>query len=200
MIMVISRLPKKSNVYQYQEQSSLPRENIFRAMRAQIRYIRFSKAVHILIVHTNLFTLCSSALLSLLPFLAKHELRLDSTGFGLLLGSFGMGAVIGGIAILPKLRSTISAESLITYSIMLLTIVIFVVGFVPNFNILCIIMWLGGTAYITILSEFYTIGMKSAPKWIGSRVLAVYLLILNGGLAIESIVWGIISNIFEAWS
>ena len=39
------------------------------------------KQSHILIVRTGLFTLCSSALLSLLPFLAKHELGLDSTRF-----------------------------------------------------------------------------------------------------------------------
>ena len=104
-------------------------------MRAQIRYIRYSKAVHILIVRTGLFTLCSSALLSLLPLLAKHELGLDSIGFGLLLGSFGMGAVIGGIAILPKLRSMVSAESLISCSIVLLALVMFLVGFVPNFSI-----------------------------------------------------------------
>ena len=197
MMMVISKLSNKSDVYRHQEQSSLPRENILRAMRAQIRYIRYSKAVHILIVRSGLFTLCSSALLSLLPFLVKHELGLDSIGFGLLLGSFGMGAVFGGIAILPKLRSMVSAESLISCSILLLALVMFLVGFVPNFNLLCIIMLLGGMAYITILSEFYTIGMKSAPKWIGSRVLAVYLLILNGGLAIGSIIWGIISNIFS---
>ena len=57
-------------------------------------------------------------------------------------------------------------------------------------------MWLGGVAYITILSKFYTIGMKSAPKWIGARVLAVYLLILNGGLAVGSVIWGIIANTF----
>ena len=56
-----------------------------------------------LIVRAGLFTLCSSALLSLLPLLAKRELGLDSTGFGVLLGSFGMGAIIGGIIILPAI-------------------------------------------------------------------------------------------------
>ena len=63
-------------------------------------------------------------------------------------------------------------------------------GYLRDFAILCIVMGLGGVAYITILSKFYTIGMKSAPKWIGARVLAVYLLILNGGLAVGSVIWG----------
>jgi MFS family permease len=192
MIVVLSRLPRQSHV----QQSSLPPENIIRAIRAQIRYVRYSQAAHVLIVRAGLFTLCSSALLSLLPLLAKHELRLDSTGFGLLLGSFGTGAIIGGIIILPKLRPNASVESLITGSIGLLATVIFTMGYVRDFSIVCIVMGLGGVAYITILSKFYTIGMKSAPKWIGARVLAVYLLILNGGLAVGSVIWGIIANTF----
>ena len=177
MIIVLSKLPRKSQV-----QTSLPPENIIEAIRAQIRYVRHSQAAHVLMVRAGLFTLCSSALLSLLPLLAKHELRLDSAGFGLLLGSFGTGAIIGGIAILPKLRPRISVESLITGSIGLLSAVIFTMGYLRDFGILCIVMGAGGVAYITILSKFYTIGMKSAPKWIGARVLAVYRLILNGGL------------------
>src|SRR5919199_5231398 len=161
-----------------------------------MRYVRYSQAARVLIVRAGLFTLCSSALLSLLPLLSKHELRLDSIGFGLLLGSFGMGAIIGGIIILPRLRSKASIESLITGSIALLAIVTFTMGYVRDFRILCIVMGLGGAAYITIISKFYTIGMKSAPKWIGARILAIYLLILNGGLVAGSVIWGTVANVF----
>jgi len=193
MIIVLRRLPRTSHVNQ---QSSLPPENIIRAIRAQIRYVRYSQAAHVLIVRAGLFTLSSSALLSLLPLLAKNELGLDSTAYGLLLGSFATGAIIGGIVILPKLLHKISVESLITGSIGLLALVIFTTGYIRDFAILCIVLGLGGVAYITILSKFYTLGMKSAPKWIGARVLAVYLLILNGGLAVGSVTWGTIANTF----
>ena len=195
MILVLSRLPRKPNLNNYQQQSSLPPENIIRAIRIQLRYIRYSQAAHVLIVRVGLFTLCSSALLSLLPLLAKHELALDSIGFGLLLGSFGVGAIIGGIIILPRLRKA-SVESLITASIVLLAIVTFTMGYVRVFDLACVVMGLGGIAYITILSKFYTIGIKSAPKWIGARVLAVYLLILNGGLVVGSVIWGAVANTF----
>jgi MFS family permease len=203
MIIVLSRLPRKSNVQQqhnqhqqHQQHSSLPQENIIRAVRVQMRYIRYSQAAHVLIIRAGLFTLCSSALLSLLPLLAKRELGLDSTGFGLLLGSFGMGAIVSGVVILPRLQHKASVESLITCSIALLAIVTFTMGYVQDFVILCIVMGIGGAAYITILSKVYTIGIKSAPKWIGARVLAVYLLILNGGLVVGSLIWGTVANIF----
>src|SRR5919108_3545380 len=201
MIIVLSGLPRKSNAQQHnqgqhQQQSSLPPENIIRAILVQMRYIRYSQAARVLIVRAGLFTLCSSALLSLLPLLAKSELGLDSTGFGLLLGSFGMGAIVCGIVILPRLQPKASVESLITGSIALLAIVTFTMGYVRDFGILCIAMALGGAAYITILSIFYTIGIKSAPKWIGARVLAIYLLILNGGLVVGSVIWGTVANTF----
>jgi MFS family permease len=195
MMIILSRLPKRPNIPNYQkQQSSLPPENIIRAIRIQIRYIRYSQAAHVLIIRAGLFTLCSSALLSLLPLLAKHDLGLDSIGFGLLLGSFGVGAIIGGTVILPKLRPKASVESLITVSIALLAIVTFTIGYIQFFEIACIVMGLGGIAFITILSEFYTIGVKSAPKWIGARVLAVYLLVLNGGLVVGSVIWGAVAN------
>src|SRR6188472_801535 len=203
MIIVLSTLPRKSEVQQHnqyhqhqQQQSSLPPENIIRAIRVQMRYVRYSQAAHVLIVRAGLFTLCSSALLSLLPLLAKRELGLDSTGFGLLLGSFGIGAIACGIVILPRLRPKTSVESLITISMALLAIVIFTMGYVRNFGILCVVMALGGAAYITIISKFYTIGIKSAPRWIGARVLAIYLLILNGGFVVGSVLWGTVANLF----
>jgi len=197
MIIVLSRLPARPNDRHDQKQErSLPPENILRAIRIQIRYIRYSQAAHVLIIRVGLFTLCSSALLSLLPLLAKYDLDLDSIGFGLLLGSFGVGAIIGGIIILPKLRLKISAESLITFSIALLAIVTFTMGYVRDFGIACVVMGIGGIAFIMILSKFYTIGVKSAPRWIGARVLAVYLLILNGGLVVGSLIWGTMANTF----
>jgi MFS family permease len=193
MIIVLGRLPKKSDIGQ---QGSLPPESILGAIRAQIRYVRHSPAAHMVIVRAGLFAICGCSLLSLLPFLAKQELGFNSSGFGLLLGSFGIGAIISGIGILPQLRFRVSAESIITGSIVVLAIAIFTIGYVPNFGFLCTIMGIGGGAYTAILSTLYTIGMKSAPKWIGARVLAVYLLILNGGIAVGSVIWGTVSNIF----
>ena len=161
-----------------------------------MRYVRYSQAARVLIVRAGLFTLCSSALLSLLPLLAKHQLGVGSMGFGLLLGSFGMGAIVCGVVILPRLQPKVTVESLITSSTALLAVVTFTIGYARDFGILCIVMGLGGAAYITIISKFYTIGIKSAPKWIGARVLAIYLLILNGGLVVGSVIWGTVANVF----
>jgi hypothetical protein len=51
-----------------------------------------------------------------------------------------MGAIIGGIVILPRLRPKASVESLITGSIALLAIVTFTMRYVRDFAILCLVM------------------------------------------------------------
>ena len=51
-----------------------------------------------------------------------------------------MGAIVGGIVILPRLRPKASVESLITGSIALLAIVTFTVGYVRVFDIVCMVM------------------------------------------------------------
>ena len=191
MILVLIRVPKKSEL----EENSHMEENIIEAIRAQIRYVPYSQAAHVLIVRAGLFVICGSAILSLLPVLAKHVLGLSSTGFGLLLGAFGAGGVVGGLVILPKLRQMISVESLITGSTVLLALSVFLMAVVREFSLICIVMGLGGVAWITIFSNLYVTGLKSAPKWIGARILAVYLLIINGGLAIGSVIWGLIANL-----
>src|SRR5215467_2004512 len=77
IIIVLGKLSRKPQV-----QTSLPPESIIGAIRAQIRYVHYSRAAHVLIVRAGLFTVCSSALLSLLPLLARHELgRGIHTGF-----------------------------------------------------------------------------------------------------------------------
>jgi hypothetical protein len=55
-----------------------------------------------------------------------------------------------------------SVESLITCSIVLLATVIFTMGYVRDFGILCIVMGAGGVAYITILSKLYTGSLYTA--------------------------------------
>lgn len=192
MILVLSRIPKHSGLggeFQIHE-------NITGAIRAQLRYVRYSHAPRILIVRVGLFVICGSAILSLLPLFAKYELGLNSTGFGFLLGSFGIGGVIGGLIVAPKLRQMTSIESLITWFTGLLALTVFAMAYMRDFPLLLVIMAVGGVAWIIIFSNFYVIGLKSTPRWIGARMISIYLLMIYGGLAIGSILWGFVASFF----
>jgi hypothetical protein len=55
-------------------------------------------------------------------------------------------------------------------------------------------MLVGGFAWLAILSSFNVAAIVSAPEWVKSRALGVYMLIFNGGLALGSAAWGQLAN------
>jgi MFS family permease len=88
---VIVLLRTKDNK-QTEDASQLPAERMFGAMRAGLRYVRNSPSIHNVFVRATVFAISSSALPALLPSLSRFTLRLDSTGYGILFGLFGLGA------------------------------------------------------------------------------------------------------------
>jgi hypothetical protein len=86
---------------------------MFGAMRAGLRYVRNSPSIHNVFVRATVLAISSSALPALLPSLSRFTLRLDSTGYGILFGLFGLGAIIGGIIIVPRAIKNISPAQLV---------------------------------------------------------------------------------------
>ena len=62
------------------------------AIVAGFRYVRAAPVVQCVLIRTGAFSLAASSLPALLPFLARPH---GATGYGLLLGSFGLGALAG---------------------------------------------------------------------------------------------------------
>ena len=81
-----------------------PRERLVEALRAGGRYVRHALIVRRLLYRAVLFIPAASAIWALLPVVAAANLHLGSAGYGLLLGTVGIGAVAGAVVI-PRLRS-----------------------------------------------------------------------------------------------
>jgi predicted MFS family arabinose efflux permease len=71
-----------------------PPETLGGATVAALRYVRYSPAIRALIFRSGILMFFASGLLALLPSVA-HEVSHSPTGYGLLLGCFGLGAVLG---------------------------------------------------------------------------------------------------------
>ena len=82
------------------------------AVRAGLRYVRNEPALRAVLVRAGFFMVGGSAILALLPLVARQELGLGSEGYGLLLGCFGAGAVTGA-ALLPRFKQMASPNLLV---------------------------------------------------------------------------------------
>src|ERR1051325_5052764 len=89
------------------EKQTTPREHVWGAMRAGIRYVRHAPDVQAVLIRTAVFIFCASALWALLPLQARTKLGLSARGYGVLLGCLGTGALLGA-GLLAKLRTSIS--------------------------------------------------------------------------------------------
>jgi len=168
-------------------------ERVLDSMRAGFRYARSTPIVHCVLVRTGAFSIAASSLLALLPLIARTSCEYGATGYGLLLGSFGMGALAGAAA-LPRMRNQFSVDRVVAAAVILFALMTFAAGQVHVFNWLLVVLFLCGVAWIAILACLNVAAQTMAPPWMRARSLSMYLLVLQGGMAIGSAVWGALAT------
>jgi MFS family permease len=166
-----------------------PAEPVLSAIRAGIRYARHAPALSAVLVRAGLFVFFASALWALLPVLARHEMGLNSIGYGILFGCLGAGAV-GGAILLPVIRSRSSTESLAVGATIAFAVVTGALAQVRHFGWLCVVMIAGGAVWIMLMASFNVATQMTVPSWVRARALALYLLTFQGGMAGGSLIWG----------
>src|SRR5437899_9563483 len=81
-------------------------------MRAGVRYVRHSAPFRAVLARTAGFVVPASALWALLPLFARRDLELSATGYGILLGCLGSGAIAGAL-FLPRIRDRVTSDRLV---------------------------------------------------------------------------------------
>jgi MFS family permease len=195
LLNAVSFLGVMGVIYQWQrspQQSTMPPEHIFGAMRAGLRYVRHAPELRAALVRTGAFIVCASALWALLPLQARHALGLGSFGYGILLGCIGSGAVMGA-AFLPRVRQKVSNNLLVVGATVLFAGVTVVLAHVHVPIAAGAAMVLGGIAWIAVMSSFNTAAQAAAPAWARARALSSYSLVFMGGMAVGSAAWGAVA-------
>jgi MFS family permease len=172
--------------------SAAPAETLGGATVAALRFVRHSPANRTLLVWSGTVMFFASALMALLPTVAK-KVHGTPLAYGFLLAFFGSGAVLGAL-VLPRLRARLSPTNLLTAALVALSAVFFAIATLPRFWILCGLMALGGAAWMIFISMLNTMVQQSAPSWVRARVLAVFLLVFQGSVALGSFVWGLAAD------
>jgi len=167
---------------------ALPAENIRGATMAALRYVRYSPSIRTLLVRSSCLIFFASAFWALLPTIAR-DLSKNSIGFGLLLAFFGLGAVLGAVA-LQRARSFLSLENLLSVATAIFAAAVLSTGLLKSLAVLCVLMLFGGAAWIAFMALFNSAIQDLAPDWVRARVMAVYLFTYQGSIAVGSAIWG----------
>jgi hypothetical protein len=138
------------------------------------------------------FSVSASALWALLPVVALGRLGLSDSSFGLLMGCVGTGAILGATT-LPRLRRRFAYDRMIALASIGLAGGLIALAFIPWAELVAVTLLLTGACWLIVLSSLNTSAQRVAPGWVRARTLAAFQLVMQGGLAIGSLTWGLVT-------
>ena len=166
------------------------RASLAAAIRAGIRYVRLSPKLKLLYARGFLFGFGAVAVLALLPLIARDLLRGDSLVFGVLLGGFGVGAVIGGLTS-SRIAQALSSEQMVRLSFLALLVSVLVASVSPWLLVTLVAVAMSGWGWVLTLALFNTTVQLSTPRWVVGRAMSFYQMFTFGGMALGSWIWGL---------
>lgn len=176
---------------------SLPvaeREPLGQSIVAGIRYISRSAGMRRILVHAALFAFPASALWALLPVVASQQFHLRAIGYGTVLGTVGVGAVIG-VFVMKWLNATMSANALLAVASLVAAAGLLAAAYFP-LGVAVVLLLLAGVAWIATLTTLTVAAQTALPESLRARGLAMYLVVLIGSQALGSLVWGVVASQF----
>jgi MFS family permease len=171
---------------------SAPPESFSGATVAAIRYVRHSPAILTVLLRTGVAMFFSSALFALLPTVSR-SVNQSATGYGLLLGCFGGGAIIGAL-VMQSSRDRWAMESVVSTSVVSLGLVILAMSRLHRLSTLAAVMLVGGAAWVIFISLINALVQNLAPDWVRARVLAIFILVYQGSYALGTAAWGAVAQ------
>jgi MFS family permease len=171
---------------------SAPLETFSGATVAAIRYVRHSPAILTVLLRTGVVMFFSSALFALLPTLSR-SVNQHATGYGLLLGCFGGGAILGALVMQPA-RDRWALEPIVSTGVVSLGLTILAMSGLHRLSTLAAAMLVSGAAWVIFISLINALVQNLAPDWVRARVLAIFILVYQGSYALGTAVWGAVAQ------
>jgi MFS family permease len=167
-------------------------ERLAPAMRAGLRFVRFSPPVRTVLLRGAAFSISASALWALLPVAALGRLGLSDRSFGLLMACVGTGAILGA-TLLPRLRRRLAFDRMIALASLGLGAGLIALAYIPWAELVAVTLLFTGACWLMVLSSLNTSAQRVAPGWVRARTLATFQLVMQGGLALGSLAWGLVT-------
>lgn len=180
--LLVWRRPRPSTV--------LPKEHFVGAMRAGVRFVSASPAMHAAILRACVFFFFTAAVWALLPLVVRERLGLGPDAFGLMLAAMGLGSVGTGF-VLPQIVGRLRERGRTVFAASLLaSVAVALLGLSTHWLPAALSMVLFGAAWISAASTLQTAAQLASPAWVRARAIGIYQLCFFGALALGAVLWG----------
>ena len=173
--------------------SALPGERFVGAMRVGLNYALQSPRLKVILLRVFLFFLQSTALLALLPLVAR---RLHGGGpgtFTVMLACLGLGAIFAALRF-PHWRARYSRDQFVLVGTLVQAALAALIVYVPELWLALPAMALVGMAWISVANSLTISAQMALPDWVRARGMSIYQMALMGGSAAGSLLWGWVAD------
>ena len=173
--------------------SVLPGERFLGAMRLGWQFVRESQKMRDAVVRTAMFFLHSTALLALIPLVAK-QLGGGAGEYTVLLSALGVGAIFSATQ-LPRMRNKWNRDQIADGGSVLNAFAMAGVAFAPNTWLAVPAMFAGGMGWIVTANSVTVSAQLALPDWVRARGMSIYQMAIMGGAALGAVIWGKLADL-----
>jgi MFS family permease len=171
------------------EKSRLPAEAMGRAIISGVRFVIHSPPIRTVWLRLLLVGSIGSTINALMPLIAHDLLHGQAELFGILLGCYGVGAVLGALTIAP-LREKLSDERTVAYALAIAGLCIVGVGLSRHAILTGGLLMVIGASWMVVMALCTISIQMSSPRWVTGRALAAFTTAICAGMSIGSWAWG----------
>jgi MFS family permease len=163
-------------------------------MATGLRHVKNNPAMLATVIRAGAFFVFASAYWAMLPLIARAAPGGGAELYGLLMGLIGAGAVSGAL-LLPAIQKKLpSSDAVARMGAIGTALVLFMLSVSAVPALLMIAAFLGGFAWIAVLTSFHVSAQTALPDWVRARGLAVFLMVFFGSMAGGSLFWGQVAS------
>jgi len=171
----------------------LPPEAVGTAIVAGLRYVAMSTPILVVLARGAIFNFGGISVMALMPLVARDLLQGGAELFGILLGAFGLGAVVGALGGNRVLRR-FGLEARVRIGFTVFALAALGLALSRDLSLSLLAAMFAGASWLLTLSTFNASVQMSAPRWVVSRCLALYQTACFAGMAGGGMLWGSVAS------
>jgi MFS family permease len=169
--------------------SVLPGERFLGAMRLGWQYVRESRGMKNALIRIMAFFANTTALLALMPLVAKGMQGGGAGTYTVMLSCLGMGAVVMAV-FLPRVRGRWNRDRLTEAGMLVQGVCMAGVAFADRIGVAAPILFVGGMGWIVVANSITVAAQLSLPDWVRARGMSIYQMAIMGSSALGAVIWG----------
>lgn len=175
--------------------TALPAERFVGAIRIGLQHVRESPRMRAVTLRVFLFSLQMSALVALMPLVARQLGGGGPGMFTVMLATMGTGAIAAAL-LLPRWRARLDRDQLVLCGTLVHGAASALVVLAPQIWIALPAIFIVGMAWISTANTMSTAAQLALPNWVRARGMAVYQMALMGGTAFGAMLFGNVAASF----